>query len=335
MSIDYDLARTSGRTLARWIPSRQGATPHDIDHVVATLRAAAASAVEPVHAVTQLRASETSTVLVVDRPTWVEANVQSLHVMLEPVLRKLPEGASPAVAGVEAGALLGLLSTRVLGQYDVFGGDRLLLVAPNIWSVSQHLHVDLASFAQWVALHEETHRAQLTAVPWLRTHLRAQIEALADGFEPHDLVRAAAKVGEAVLDAFSGRPGPSLAEVLQSPRQREVLDRVVGVMALLEGHADVVMDEVGRTMLPGVQEIREKFNRRRDRRGNTLEVALKRLLGFDAKVRQYREGAAFVRAVRTEAGEETFHQVWSSPENLPSAEEIAQPRLWIDRIVRG
>lgn len=317
--------------MARWIPSRQGAAPRDVESVVSTLRSAAASAVEPVRAVTGLHASATSQVLVVDRPTWVEANVQSLHIMLEPVLRKLPQGASPAAAGVEAGALLGLLSTRVLGQYDVFGGDRLLLVAPNIWSVARQLHVDLNDFAQWVALHEETHRAQLTAVPWLRVFMREQIEELADGFEPHDLAVAAAKVVQAIVDAFAGRPGPSLAEVMQSPRQQQVLDRVVGVMALLEGHADVVMDEVGRTMLPGVQEIRARFNRRRDHRGNALEAALKRLLGFDAKMRQYREGAAFVRTVRAEAGDALFMRVWEAPHLLPRAEEITSPRLWIDR----
>jgi len=335
VSIDYDLARSSGRTLARWIPSRRSASSADVAHVVHTLRAAAATAVAPVREVTGLHASETSSVLVVDRPTWVEANVESLHIMLEPVLRRLPEGTSPAAAGVEAGALLGLLSTRVLGQYDVFGGDRLLLVAPNIWSISQQLEVDLNSFAQWVALHEETHRAQLTAVPWLRVFMRDQIEGLADGFEPHDLAQAAMKVGEAILDAFAGRPGPSLAEVLQSKQQQEVFERVVGVMALLEGHADVVMDEVGRTMLPGVQEIRDRFNRRRDRRGGTMESALKRLLGFDAKVRQYREGAAFVRSVRAEAGDQLFMRVWERPEHLPSAQEILEPRRWIDRVAQA
>jgi coenzyme F420 biosynthesis associated uncharacterized protein len=303
-----------------------------VQWVVETLRAAAESAVEPVRAVTGLHASDSSRVLVVDRPTWVEANVESLHVMLEPVLKRLPEGTSPAAAGIEAGALLGLLSTRVLGQYDVFGGDRLLLVAPNIWGVARTLHVELGAFAQWVALHEETHRAQLTAVPWLRVHMRQQIEALADGFEPHDLTAALAKVVQAVVDALAGKPGPSLAEVLQSPRQREVLENVVGVMALLEGHADVVMDEVGRTMLPGVQEIRERFNARRDRRGGAIEGALKRLLGFDAKVRQYRDGAAFVRQVREEAGDGTFMRVWERPENLPSSQEIASPRLWIERV---
>jgi coenzyme F420 biosynthesis associated uncharacterized protein len=302
-----------------------------MQQVVATLRAAAASAVEPVRQVTGLVANPSSTVLIVDRPTWVEANVESLHVMLEPVLRKLPEGASPTAAGVEAGALLGLLSTRVLGQFDLFGGERLLLVAPNIWGVSQELGVDLHSFAQWVALHEETHRAQLTAVPWMGVFMREQIEQLADGFEPQDFAAAAMKVVEAIFDALAGRPGPSLTEVLQSPKQREVLDRVVGLMALLEGHADVVMDEVGKTMMPGVEDIRQRFNKRRDRKGNNFEAALKRLLGFDAKMRQYREGAAFVRFVRAEAGDEMFMRVWQGPDHLPTSEEIASPHLWLAR----
>lgn len=332
MTIDYDLARTSGRALARWLPTGQSASAAQIRDVVSILREAAESAVEPVRQVTGLHAVGTNQVLVVDRATWVEANVQSLHIMLEPVLRRMPEGASPAAAGIEAGALLGLLSTRVLGQFDLFGGNRLLLVAPNIWNVSRQLRVDLKSFGQWVALHEETHRAQLTAVPWIAGFMRQQLDALADGFQAHDMAVAAKKIGEAIVDALSGKPGPSLPEVLQSPAQQEVLDRLLGLMALLEGHADVVMDDVGREMLPGVQEIRRRFNERRDRRGNNFEAALKRLMGLDAKLRQYRDGANFVRAVRSQAGDETFMRVWERPENLPSAEEISAPDKWISRL---
>ena len=332
MSIDYDLARSSGVNIARWLPRKGKATQSEVAHVVGVLRQSAADAVVPVREATGLVASAESSVLVIDRPNWVNANLASLEAMLAPVLAKLPQSNAAGFAGLEAGALLGFLSTRVLGQYDLFGGDRLLLVAPNIWSVSRELDIELQSFARWVAFHEETHRAQLTGVPWLRTFMREQIEALADAVEPQQLVETLPKVVKAITDAVTGQPGISLTEAMQSPNQAAVLERLVGLMALLEGHADVVMDEVAVAHIPEVAAIRAKFEKRRDQRGSQTQEAIKRLIGLDAKLRQYREGASFVRAVRGSVGDEGFAKVWSSPDCLPSATEIAMPDLWINRM---
>lgn len=307
-------------------------SPREAARVVSTLRQVADEAVAPVQRVTGLNASATSTVLVVDRPTWVKANLSSLEVMLEPVIAKLPQSNFGAVAGIEAGALLGFLSTRVLGQYDAFGGDRLLLVAPNIWSVARELNIELSAFARWVAIHEETHRAQLTGVPWLRDFMRAQLGALGESFEPQQLVDTLPKVMKAISNAIKGEPGVSLSEALQSPKQAEILERIVGLMALLEGHADVVMDQVGEELVPEVKTVRAKFERRRDQRGTQRQEIIKRLIGLDAKLRQYREGAHFVRTVQAAMGNDGFSRVWISPETLPSATEIAMPDLWINRM---
>lgn len=329
VSIDYGLARSSGVNLAKWLPGPQGS---DAKRTVALLRSAARDAVAPVAQATGLRADPDSRVLVVDRPNWVKANLASLEVMLAPVIAKLPMQNAGSVAGAEAGALLGFLSTRVLGQFDLFGGERLLLVAPNVWGVSRELGVDLESFARWVALHEETHRAQLTGVPWLRTFMRSQIEALADAVEPQQIEETLPRVIKAITDAVTGEPGPSLSEALQTPRQAEVLERVIGLMALLEGHADVVMDEVGRDFIPKLDEIRAKFEMRRDHKGSAVGEAFKRLIGLDAKLRQYREGAHFVRTVRAAVGDSGFTQVWETESKLPSATEIAMPELWLARM---
>ncbi len=85
------------------------------------------------------------------------------------------------VTGAEAGGLLALLSGKVLGQYDIAPGaePRLLLVAPNIVAVERELGVVPADFRLWVCLHEETHRVQFTAVPWLRGHVLGEAQALA------------------------------------------------------------------------------------------------------------------------------------------------------------
>jgi coenzyme F420 biosynthesis associated uncharacterized protein len=237
--------------------------------------------------------------------------------------------------------MLGFLAGKVLGQYDPFLPEgvrrpgeqgRLLLVAPNVVEVEQALGVLPADFRMWVCLHEETHRVQFGAVPWMREHMRAEIDLVlaSTPLELGDLLGRLLAVGRDVLDV--ARPdGPSLLDLVQTPEQREVVDRLAAVMALLEGHADVVMDDVGPQVVPTVATIRARFTRRRDS-AIGLSRLFRRLLGLEAKLRQYRDGAAFVRAVQERVGREGFDAVWAGPQNLPRPAEIADPAAWVARV---
>ncbi len=120
--------------------------------------------------------------------------------------------------------------------------------------------------------------------------------------------------------------------MLSTPEQKELIDRMTGVMSLLEGHADVVMDGVGPSVIPSVGKIRGKFNERRKGVG-VLDKVLRRLLGLDAKMAQYRDGAKFVRHVVDEAGMEQFNAVWERPEHLPTKAEITDPKAWMSRVL--
>jgi coenzyme F420 biosynthesis associated uncharacterized protein len=257
----------------------------------------------------------------------------------------LTEAVGSKVTGLEVGGLLGFMSSKVLGQFDPFydgpGRDgepgpsagRLLLVAPNIVHVENELGVDATDFRLWVCLHEETHRVQFTAVPWMRDHIRGEIERLV-GAVDLDPGRFAAVLGEAVKrigDVVRGNDEVSLIDMFSTADQREVMDRLTGVMSLLEGHADVVMDGVGPEVIPSVDEIRAKFNKRRKGAGQ-LDRILRRLLGLDAKMAQYRDGAAFVRRTIDKVGMEGFNAVWAEAANLPSKAEIGDPDAWVRRV---
>ena len=225
----------------------------------------------------------------------------------------------------------------MLGQFDPFHdpAGRLLLVAPNIVHVERELDADPTDFRLWVCLHEETHRVQFTAVPWMRDHLFAEIQKLAETMEPSNLLDDNG-LGR-ILDALKGTKdadgaGKSLLDVISTPEQKDLIDRMTGVMSLLEGHADVVMDGVGPSVIPSVDKIRAAFNERRKGIG-TLDRVLRRLLGLDAKMAQYRDGAAFVRGVVDKVGMDDFNAVWSEPETLPSKAEIADPDAWITRVL--
>jgi coenzyme F420 biosynthesis associated uncharacterized protein len=283
---------------------------------------------------------DTAPVLVVDRPGWIRANADSFAAIIDPLAEKLvaskgepgpiAHAVGSRITGAEVGAMLGFLGTKVLGQFDPFHDPhgRLLLVAPNIVHVERELEVDPTDFRLWVCLHEETHRVQFTAVPWMRDHLFAEMTALVDTVEPTRLLEDLPKK---VAELMKGGQKGSLLELLSSPEQREILDRVTGVMSLLEGHADVVMDGVGPTVIPTVVEIRKKFTRRRGGVG-VVDRFLRRLLGMDAKMAQYRDGARFVRTVVDKVGMADFNAVWADAEHLPSKAEIHQPLAWVTRV---
>jgi coenzyme F420 biosynthesis associated uncharacterized protein len=206
-------------------------------------------------------------------------------------------------------------------------------------AIEQELDVDPSDFRLWVCVHEETHRVQFGAVPWLRGFVVSQIQNFLDETDMDAsalisrLRAAVGAVGEAVRGGNENgdRRGLSLVEAVQTPRQREILDRVTAVMSLLEGHADHVMDAVGPQVIPSVAEIREKFQRRRAS-GTRLDIAVRRLLGLEAKMRQYRDGARFVSAVVNKVGMDGFNQVWTSPQTLPTKEEVADPARWVARV---
>jgi coenzyme F420 biosynthesis associated uncharacterized protein len=346
--IDWDLAVTTASKMAGPGPNISRA---DAEAVVAELRAGAERSTPLVREFTGLVAEErTAPLLVVDRTGWVQANVDGFATIISPLIDKLQEkrGApSPLaeaigsrVTGVELGALLGFMSSKVLGQFDPFyaaagsnEAGRLLLVAPNIVHVENELGVDPTDFRLWVCLHEETHRVQFTAVPWMRDHIHSEIANLVGSVDV-DPARLAGLIGEAVKrlgDVVRGNEDVSLLDLLQSPEQKQVLDRLTGVMSLLEGHADVVMDGVGPEVIPSVAHIRRKFNERR-KGTSTFDKILRRLLGLDAKMAQYRNGAAFTRAVIDQVGMDGFNKVWVDPENLPSKAEIGDPTSWVRRV---
>lgn len=241
----------------------------------------------------------------------------------------------PRVMAVQLGAALGWLSGKILGQYEALADPgRLLLVAPSIVQVERSLDVDSRDFRLWVCLHEETHRVQFGAVPWLKGHFSGLVMKALDAFDETTPMDRLGAVLTELLAAVGQRRTPDLMFALQSAEQRAVVEEITAFMSLLEGHADVVMDEVGPRVIPSVDVIRERFEVRRssaaDARG--ADSVWRRVLGMDAKLRQYREGAAFVRAVVNDGGMAAMNRVWAEPGNVPTLGEIREPSLWLDRM---
>jgi coenzyme F420 biosynthesis associated uncharacterized protein len=323
---------------------------------VESLRRTADQADEHVAAVTGLdAAATTATTVVVDRPDWIRANVESFRLLADPIIESLlaeRSSAAPSAfvttvgsraAGVEVGLLLSYLSTRVLGQFELLGPPRstadesapgrLTLVAPNIVAAERSLEVDPQDFRLWVCLHEVTHRTQFAVAPWLHGHVQSQLREflLASDLDASALLARFRQALSGLTAAVRGENDLSIIELVQTPEQRVILDRLTGLMSLLEGHADVVMDLVGPSVVPSVTTIRERFERRR-RDAGPLQRVLRRLLGIEMKMKQYAEGARFVRTVIDEVGMGGLNRVWESADRLPTGAEIREPRLWLHRL---
>src|SRR5580698_4178568 len=356
--IDWNVATSTG---VRWARPGPAVSMAEARKVVAELRKLAASVQDPVREVTGLPgANDGGRIAVVDRPGWIRANVDGFRVVLDPLVEHMREkGTAPPsgsvitavgsrVTGMQAGLILAYLAGRVLGQYELFlppdpdtpktsaaaaPAGRLTLVAPNIVMVERELGVDPHDFRRWVCLHEETHRTQFTSVSWLRPYVQSQMTdfLLASDLDPASILDRLRSAADAVAGAVRGGAGESLIEAIQNPRQREILERLTAVMTLVEGHGDYVMDAVGPSVVPSVADIRAKFSARRGSAGR-LEQAIRRILGIDLKMKQYEQGARFVRAVVEQAGMATFNKVWESPDTLPSKAELASPLDWLERV---
>lgn len=315
---------TAAATAARLTPAGPVPAPEEAAAVVADLRDASVRAQAYVRDLTRLDPPGERRTYVVDRASWIRANLASFaEVFTEDpdpspgLVRPLAAGVTrvrEASTGVVAGVVLSALSPRVLGQFDVFHGvgmgvdagradpaaghGRLLLVAPNIHGLTHRLGLAGPDFRLWVCLHEETHRVQYGQAPWLALRLA-------------ELVRTAMAAGPAEAD--------------------EATDAITALMSVVEGHADVVMDEVGPQVIPTLRTIRARFDNRREGRPGLARI-LGRLLGMEKKLAQYREGAVFCRAVQRSVGVEGFNRVFESAELLPTLVEVRDPDRWVRRV---
>jgi coenzyme F420 biosynthesis associated uncharacterized protein len=286
------------------------------------------------------------TVRVLSRADWARGSIDSFGRLLAPAERKLRDKGKGGfgrrmvsrLLGAEVGALVGVLSKRVLGQYELVlpsgeedAGDVVLFVGANILAMERQHEFRPAEFRFWVALHECTHRLQFTGVPWLRPYFFDLVEGLVEMSDPEPgrlqrvagEMRAAAREGRPIVDE-SGLMG-----VLATPEQRGLIDQVQALMALLEGHGHVVMDRIGARRLVTQDRMSRVLKMRR---ADPRTAAFFRLTGLEMKMKQYELGERFILDVERTAGFPALDAVWESPEHLPSLDEIKAPRRWLERV---
>jgi coenzyme F420 biosynthesis associated uncharacterized protein len=290
----------------------------------------------------------------ITRKEWVETNLDSMRLLLDPVLKRATESmgtlkpamdiAMGIILSTEVGVVVGYLGQRVLGQYELVLLDeavedrppRLLFVLPNLSQAVQAFGAEEQEFMTWVTLHEVTHAVQFAGVPWLHAHVAGLVRELLRSAEvrletPRKLrIPTADEVKQTLTHLRNG----DLISIVTTTPERETLDRVQAVMAVIEGHAEHVMDAVAPDLLPSLPKLRAALDRRR-RSQSGLSRLVARLLGLELKLRQYEQGKFFCDEIVRERGPEALHHLWSSPEALPTLPELRNPSTWLERTSPG
>jgi coenzyme F420 biosynthesis associated uncharacterized protein len=286
---------------------------------------------------------------VTDRAGWVRANIASFQRLLRPVTDKLGPriAGSPVapitrqIAGAQVGAMLGWMATRVLGQYDLLlveeedpdNQDIVYYVGPNVLAIEKRFAFPPRQFRLWLALHEVTHRTQFTGVPWLRPHFLSLVESALGSVEP-DPKRFVEALKRAVEELRAGRnplDDGGIVALLAGEEQHAVLMAVQGMMSLLEGHGDVTMNRAAGGRIPESDRFHRTLHQRRRQVSGAARV-LQKVVGLEAKLKQYEQGERFIAAVEAAGGPELFARIWEGPDMLPGMAEIRDPDAWLARV---
>jgi coenzyme F420 biosynthesis associated uncharacterized protein len=305
----------------------------------------------------------------VSRQGWAAANFEAMAELMKPVEGRMGarfDKAGPlagplragagAALGAELGLVMGYMSQRVLGQYELSliagtANPRLLFVGTNLNGAATNLKVDREAFVRWVTVHELTHAMQFGGVPWLRDHMGSLlkeylelVDVKLDGsaIDDEDKPAVTSQNGGGRSGGLLGKlPDPQelaarfreggVAALIQTDEQREVMERMQAAMAVVEGHAEHVMDALAPALVPQHEGLRVAMDARRQSRSAPERVLL-RLLGMEMKMRQYKIGKEFCDAVVAEGGIEGLNLVWEGPEALPSLAELERPAEWLGRV---
>jgi len=350
----------TARRVADWVGGRARVpAPYRPDLLQAEFEELTARAEELVAASTGLRsAAGPARARVTDRAGWVGANISSFQRLLGPHLDRLDPGqlagtnavvsrlagpmatAGRAATGAQMGIVLGWLSTRVLGQYDLLltedaveDQDLVYFVGPNIVALERQHGFEPREFRLWLALHEVTHRCQFTAIPWMRDYFVSLVEEGIGSLEPDPARLAAAlkRVSDQIRAGRNPLEESGALGLVASPEQLEGLHRIQALMSLLEGHGDVTMDRAGAADIPSAPRFAAVLRARR-KQAHGLSRILQQLIGIEAKLRQYEEGERFIAAVEDVGGPALLDNAWRGPEWLPSLTEIRDPAAWISRV---
>jgi putative hydrolase len=244
----------------------------------------------------------------------------------------------PLLLGMQAGAMVGHLATRALGQYDLPiprpPSDELVVVSTNITEFGEGWSLPTEDLRLWICLSELTTHAVL-GVPHVRRRLEELLLEYTGGFSV-DPTALESRLGDVdptdpnALQQALGDPSVLLGAI-QSPAQEQLRPRLDALVAAIVGYVDWVMDSVGTSLIGSYGMLTEALRRRRVEAGQG-ERFVGRMLGLEIDQAQYERGGRFIAGIVERVGPDALPRLWVSERNLPTPNEVDAPGLWLARI---
>ena len=249
----------------------------------------------------------------------------------------------PMMLGMTAGSMIGHLSRRSFGQYDLpvprRPSDELMVIPANFERFASEWSIPADDLRLWVCAQEIAVHSVLR-IPHVRSTVDDFLSAYAAGFEP-DPNALEDRLGSLELDmsdpsAVMGMQSMfSDPEVvlgaIQSQAQRDMLPKFEALIAAIVGYVDHIVDTVGTALLSNTTMISEAVRRRRVEADDS-DRFVERLFGLELTQSTYDRGAAFVAGIIEREGTESLVRLWESERTLPTPSEIEAPGLWLARI---
>ncbi|MBH0775671.1 zinc-dependent metalloprotease [Nocardia bovistercoris] len=245
--------------------------------------------------------------------------------------------------GSQLGQALGQLAKEVLTSTDIglpLGPNATAALLPAaVAEFSRGLEQPESEIMVFLAAREAAHQRLFAHVPWLRHQVLGAVEDYARGIRMDFSALEEAAQG---IDPMSLGDPSKIEELLSkgtfepqtTPEQKQALERLETLLALIEGWVQVVVAEAVGERLPGAGALAETLRRRRAT-GGPAEQTFATLVGLELRPRKLREAASLWQRLTTDAGVQARDGVWAHPDLLPDSDDLDSPAGFIDAVIGG
>jgi putative hydrolase len=242
--------------------------------------------------------------------------------------------AGASIFAMQLGQAIGKLSSEVLlsGEIGIPLTVRPGIIAQNLGEFLQDLEIPKSEVLIYLATREMAIASLYNQASWLREQIITQVREFAAGLS----------VDLSGIEEIASRIDPtdpgSMEQIIEasamvsprSPEQEQALERIETVLALIEGWVDATSLEATKR-LPNIQAVVEIFNRKRATSGASAKT-FEALLGLEMRPRLRREATLMWQRVAADFGKNASDDLWSHPDQMPTALEIENPDSLIARI---
>ncbi len=260
---------------------------------------------------------------------------------MDAMMSNLTKMMAPAMLGMSVGSMIGQLSLRTFGQYDLplprEPKSQLLFVARNSEEFAKDWSIKVEDMQMWLLIQELTFHA-LFRIKFVRDAVTDLVKQHVAGFHPNPNA-----LGQRLtnIDVTDTDPAAMMQKLLGDPtlllgnersaKQQALAPKLDAIICAIICYVDHVVDTVANRVLGNGAQISEAFRRRRVE-SSSQDQYVERLFGIYLTDDQVERGEKFIAGVIERQGETGLARLWTRDGNLPTPNEIGAPGLWIERI---